>query len=676
MRWIAEWLAVMTDGRPTVLALDGIADADPTTVALLRHLAAGKLPLFILLTSTSPGLQATQFPGANEIELQPLPADAARELIRAIGVDGVDSERVDTLVRLAGGIPFYLEQLAPLLMHPLKVDHVELHSVIENRLLGTGAERTTLAAASALTTDFTAAEAAMVAERPVAEIEQQLVGLAASGVIEAVGDRYRFRHELMRQAAGRLVLDHELAAIHGIIADKVITGAAVGAPGALGTAGVRADHLERAGRLHEALDAYLIAGSDAQHSGAHREATRLFSQAERLLTAVSDPTVRAVYELALRPLRGLSAMSADGYASAEAHADFETCLALCRTVGARPELLPLLTGLWAYYMSRGDVPRSEAVAVQLREVIDREDDEFRPENESAFGVLDFFKGDYVSATRHLTPMIEVRTDAGLAGRIAQRWSLPNDPLTAGLVHLAVVLWTTGRTHEAFDAAERSLRRADSLPFPMGPFSLAYAKTYVGHLHRLRRDHAMADRFAGEVQALGERHGFAFWQMTGSLQLAIGRAVSGDPVACAALEDTATGWEAFGARVFLPFYFTELAAALGAGGQHEAGLLANSHALELAEETGAHFHRAETLRTQGILWRSAGAEDLAVRSFGDAFSVADSQGALVFALRAALALRASPDSLAARRGRVLVDRVAALFPPCAGYPELNRSRAGR
>ena len=88
-------------------------------------------------------------------------------------------------------------------------------------------------------------------------------------------------------------------------------------------------------------------------------------------------------------------------------------------------------------------------------------------------------------------------------RVEQNWLLPFDPLVITLTHLAVVRWITGRPREAHAAADRALARAATLPFPEGPFSMAYAKSYLAWTYADRRAITeTAARLAGEVREIG------------------------------------------------------------------------------------------------------------------------------------------------------------------------------
>ena len=200
--------------------------------------------------------------------------------------------------------------------------------------------------------------------------------------------------------------------------------------------------------------------------------------------------------------------------------------------------------------------------------------------------------------------------------------------------------------------------------------MAYAKSFMSWMYGLGGHHDAAARLAREVREIGTRHGFAYWETTGEIHLALNEyRLDGRPDAWDTVTLHASIWEMLGARVFLPYVLTAAAAVRGDMG-HPLEATADFEAAGfLAEKTGARFFEAERLRLQAITLpdeRRDEADDLRQR----AWQLAYDQGAVVFELRAALDLARSRGAGATPH----LASVVAKFPAGAGYPELNEAHA--
>ncbi|MGY1693876.1 BTAD domain-containing putative transcriptional regulator [Geodermatophilus sp. SYSU D00814] len=112
-------------GRPAVLALDDLQAADPATLRLVAGLAAdvaagSPAVLALALRSGEDGGPALvdalaalgRLPRLVRLDLEPLPADAVADLVRAAAPAGLDDDGVRAAVTRAGGNPFFALELA------------------------------------------------------------------------------------------------------------------------------------------------------------------------------------------------------------------------------------------------------------------------------------------------------------------------------------------------------------------------------------------------------------------------------------------------------------------------------------------------------------------------------------------------------------------------------------
>src|SRR5262249_36317115 len=158
--------------------------------------------------------------------------------------------------------------------------------------------------------------------------------------------------------------------------------------------------------------------------------------------------------------------------------------------------------------------------------------------------------------------------------------------------------------------------------------------FLAWTYQIRGYHETAARLAAEVVEIGQRHGFAYWESTGEIHLALAehsagrRADAADTVAV-----HASIWELLRARVFLPYVLTAVAAVRADLGQSAEAAAGFEAAGRLAQETGSSFYEAERLRLLARADWSSVEESRQLLS--RACELARRQGALLFELRAAL-----------------------------------------
>ena len=672
---LVEWVVRLAAATPTVLVVDDVPDADPSSLAVLGQLVDARPPwLLLIFTAHS---RAAMAPLLDEgpiewLELQPLGGEEAEALIDAVGAASQLQDRVrQHVLRQGEGVPMYLEELAKAAQaaaDPAALP-ITLTGQLQARLAAPGIDREVVGALAVAGQEIDEGVLAAVLRSDVEALRPRLEPLLAGELVVDTGSSspsYRLRHRLLAEAAHSLLLQEQRTELHRRLAEVLVGQERLGRPVDWNVVG---HHLQQAGRPLDAYEAILTGADEARRTGAIPQALEGYRDALELVTEMPDAGVRDLLEVRCRLQRGITAISARGFGAEEAVEDFERCAELCRQLGPRPEHLSAMTGVYSYYLLQGKLADARRVAMDLRSWVETDHADYRPENELAFGVLSFFEGDYSRAVERLSVAAsQFRALPDDAPRGEQNWLLPFDPLVSTLSYLAAVLWITGRPREAHGAGDRAVARAAMLPFPDGPFSMAYVKSYLAWMYAVGGHHETAARFAADVRDIGRRHGFVFWESTGEIHLALSEfRTRGRPDAAATVTAHAAMWESLRARVFLPYVLTAAAETGRAMGMEEEAVAGFEAAGALARETGVSFYEAERLRLQAQLLPPGGRS----RALRQAWELAHRQGALLFELRAAVELAReagdpeSPERLAA---------VIARFPPGAGYPELNEAQA--
>ncbi len=207
-----------------VLIVDDVDAADEATIDVLVQLAASA-PSTLLVVLAYRGEHAlaaldhcvavlARTGHVMALDLAPLPDDDAQALVEAAAPGTPRPADVDAVVRLAGGNPFFLVELArrigtdaPMTLEPGDaalarfVDVAEPHAAMLGRLALVGG-------------DLDPAEVAALTASSEQDAFDLLDVALAAGVIVVRGARYRFRHELVRQALAQRVPPHQRIAVH------------------------------------------------------------------------------------------------------------------------------------------------------------------------------------------------------------------------------------------------------------------------------------------------------------------------------------------------------------------------------------------------------------------------------------------------------------------------------
>ena len=249
--WLAERLADLIGRRlagvRALIVLDDAQWSDPLTAFVLRVVVA-RLPaanlLWLLATRPSPGGPADQLVEAvnvpvHAIPLAPLTADAIQDLAADRLNHTVDPSLA---VQLAGvqGIPFLAEQL----IAGLYLSDSDLSAgLVEGVRRRTGglseAARDLVRTAAVFGSEFRLEDVAVLMAAPVARLAAPLDETIQAGLLTDAGSVLRFRHELLRSAALADVPPSAQRALHGAIANQLMSagrGAAAAAPHVLAVA--------------------------------------------------------------------------------------------------------------------------------------------------------------------------------------------------------------------------------------------------------------------------------------------------------------------------------------------------------------------------------------------------------------------------------------------------------
>jgi DNA-binding SARP family transcriptional activator len=221
--------------RPLVLVFDDLHWAEPTLLDLVDHVVSkAEGPVLAVgvareeLDESDDDFLAAR-PNVSRVDLGGLPEDETQALLDGLDGSVLDPEQRDRLVEIAGGNPFFLEQLVALALEGGLVERPlpeTVQALLSTRLdrLGPG-ERAVLERGAVIGKEFTGADVVSLLEPAAAGTAgAHLATLAERGLVEpGDDDGYGFRHLLVQEAVYRSAPKRLRAELHERFADRLDT---------------------------------------------------------------------------------------------------------------------------------------------------------------------------------------------------------------------------------------------------------------------------------------------------------------------------------------------------------------------------------------------------------------------------------------------------------------------
>jgi class 3 adenylate cyclase/tetratricopeptide (TPR) repeat protein len=671
-------IACVRDG-PALVLIEDMHWFDEDSIEVVEELLQEDLGGHVLIVMT--GRDSASLPVTDRAEafhLNALTDDEADQLIVALHPDmTVDARRA--VRRRCDGVPLYIEEVvAKLKEQPTDATESRrvpdtLYETLFARIRSSTDAVPVVEAAAVLGTRVERSLLIAVTDLSEEHVDQVIGELTEGRVLEALDEHtWRFRHELLREVAAELSPPSVRRRLHGRVADALTqTGSEANPDWPL-----IASHYERAERFMKAAEAYREASEDARLRGALIEARTYLSHAVSQVERADPGPQRDHLEVALRLQRGFLAYAAEGASSANAAADYTRCLELSSSHLEDDEFFATLVALYGYYAMRADLDRAERLLSSVRTSLSGRREWFLPFNDAGFGMLAWYRGDFVKARGLMEAAARARSDES-ASDLEAVWFMPNEGTASIYTHLALCLYIQGDLAGAEAELRRTESRCDGLGFPQGVFSGAYACQMEAliNMEAGRLDRAM--QIATALAENGSQHGFDSWALTGSAQQSTVSALielTKDAVDKAALQiHIATvssyieAWRAFGVRSLITFYDAVLARLLIAASDLEAARERVETAMALSAETGMRFYDAELLRIRSHTTDDSQSRRADLRA---AIELAAEQGAPIFEVRAAAEyFQIDPDE-----GRKALSEAVNRFPADSSWPDVARVRA--
>lgn len=647
-------LRIAEQARPTVLVIEDLHWADPSTLELLGLLIQEirSAPLLVAATYRPEFSVPWHQPQVTQLSLSRLSGDETASLIDQITAGrSLPAEIYQQLLTKTGGIPLFIEELIKnLLEEGALVEHEDRYEVRESleefeipttlratlaaRLDRLGTARELAQLASVAGQEFSHALLARISPWGLDTLEPQLRRLTGAGIISRKGfstkRRYVFEHALIRDAAYISIPKPRRRELHQLVGralEEHFPRTVEDQPELL------ALHFEQANLLWDATSYLHTAGLRMMQRSAYVEAIKFLHRGLDQIDSMPNNIRRKHREIELLATLGMIQQAPEGYTSQKVYQTFRRAWNLCQEVDNSPNEFQLLCGLYGYHINRADREATLEVLGHISKAAQRSDDP------QAMSISSFYTG----VTSHLLGEMDYAQNCfNKAQTLLESLSqtpderiLPHSLVSTINQYRGCCLWYRGYPDQARriydDLTDDRLNAFDRA-------HLLYKRCEMAYL--LRENPEVILTLSEEGVILTEEFGFPVirtWLtcFAGWARLHVGGAHS---ECLAMIRGGLLDMQALGHSYVQ--YMALMAEACLVGGRIEEGLATIDKGLVLCRETLDRYYLARLQRLEGELILKGGghnAEALASESFRASLETARRQGIRAFELQAAISL---------------------------------------
>ena len=439
---------------------------------------------------------------------------------------------------------------------------------------------------------------------------------------------YTFKHALLQDAAYGSLLRSSRREMHALIA-RTLTERFE--PLCAAQPELVAHHCTEGGQVAAAIQQWRLAADKALTRSAQAEAGSHLQRALDLVRTLPMGPERVQGELGLLITLGPLLMATRGYADAGVELTYRQAREICGAIGDTPQIVPVLFGLWAYYVVRADLKIARDLTEQLWRLVEHSgDDGMKLEVQLAMGTTMYFQGEFAAACASLRASLAMY-DPALHRVHAQIFG--QEPGAAAHIYLAQTLALMGEAALSAQHAAIALQLAEEAAHDQ---TTAYVLTYFALLQLWGGDAAAASATARRGGALAREQGFPIWQVGcdsfgGSADIARGLHSAETLARMQAAAATAAGGLA---ELYAPYLF-----GLTADAHHQMGQLDEARTqidTAVLREAGSEQRvtLAELHRLRALVMQAQGEPAEAVRQeLQRAIDLAVAQGAGLWEQRA-------------------------------------------
>lgn len=433
----------------------------------------------------------------------------------------------------------------------------------------------------------------------------------------AVGDEFRFRHALLRDAGYSSLLKADRASLHGRIAQAMETYAAE--DGFAASPEVLAWHFSEADDVEKCLTYRLAAAEKFKGQYAATESIRQLELAAAEADAMEDGGRRREWLVRIYNQLGTTRSIFFGWGDQAAQELFEKALSLTVTSDEIRSTFDAVRGLWNANMIQGNFPMVAVLTPQFSAVANRSNDPaMKLIASNASGAYRLWSGNFRRAQHHFDESLQ------LYEKIKSTHETGSGRSNPGITTLALSAWNTwflGERAAAFRFIEEAKEWADSV---RNPFDIAYAYSISASIWQCERnaEAARSDAEKSFVFASQNRSGMPYWIDRGGILIGWAKSTIGEfEVGISQIRAAILSYQKNGGGQLLPYARTLLAECLLAtGAAHEAEIELVQAGKDL-DSDHPYYYDSERLRLLGEALIRRGYESESIEALNSALKAA-------------------------------------------------------
>ena len=642
--------------HPVLILFEDMHWIDPTSLELLTATIDRAQHQSVLLVATARPEFTPPWPSQAHVTALSLARLSRRECValvdRIADSKVLPDEVLEQIIARTDGVPLFIEELTKTVIEsgmlidmgdrytmagplPSLAIPTTLHDSLTARLDRLAPVKEVAQIAACIGRDFDYDLLAAASGMPEDGVRFALEALRHAELVIArglPGERYSFKHALVRDTAYAGLLKSRRVQLHAAIARAIEWSFAhlvETEPETL------AHHLSEARLPEKAAGYWLRAGKIAVARFANIEAIAHLRRGIEALGGFPDGATKDRLELDFQLALGTCLIATQGPGSNALAATIARARELCQRLGDAPEYPQVMHWAANMHWARGEVPEAlDAItaAVELAEAAGNRPAAVNAMRGSGFALL--LMGRLVEAQRMFERNLAEFDMCDEAENLATR-AAGQDAGVAAMALIGWITWLLGYPDTARARVGASLQRAEAIGHP---HSEAYASYYASVLHALCREPAVAHMHAERCLALAEEHGFGLWR---SLSRAVGGICANqlDPSAdsLANVNSELAEFVGTGYLYAVTALYALLSQALLAGHQLAPAREIGIKGLATAQRTSERFFEAELLRLNAralVLESGPGMLTEAQKVLEQSLAVARSQKARSLELRAA------------------------------------------
>ena len=393
---LVGWLMAEAEQQPVLAVWEDLHWADPSTLELLGLLVdqAPTVPMLHVLTfrpEFTPPWPARSH--LTPITLNRLERPQVEALIAHLaGGKALPREVIEHIVAKTDGVPLFVEELTKMVLESgllqEEAEHYRLTGSLSTVTIPATLQDSLMARldrlpqareiaqlGAVLGREFAYELLQAVAPLDEATLQAGLAQLVAAELLYQRGRppraRYIFKHALIQDAAYASLLRSTRQQVHQQVAQLL----EARFPETVETQPeLVAQHYTAAGCTEQAVGYWQRAGQQASDRSAHLEAVSHLTTGIELLQTLPETPEHTQQALTLHIALGAALQITKGQAAPEVEHAYTQARALCQQVGETPELVPVLFGLWRFYIVRPQLHTARELGETLLRLAQRAHD--------------------------------------------------------------------------------------------------------------------------------------------------------------------------------------------------------------------------------------------------------------------------------------------------------------